>query len=219
MAEQLEALHLSEPYWNGINAINKAEVGKALSLTEFSQTRDLLLVKFTPLVDTKPGPLENVILEDWATSEQSNSVRVLLVPKHKRSKTGPALLSCNAELQQLMEIYLRHIRPKFLAHDEIKHILVKNDGKPFKKRFMSFWQKTGLTGVSTSKTSLRKMYTTYTNRHMPEEVGKIQRVLCYGEKSSCNCYLRDNMTVEKASAVNVIKTVTSLFPYFLLTWP
>ena len=78
-------------------------------VSEFSQARDLLLVKMTYLTGPRPGPLENVILEDRQTAEVCNGVKVLLVPKHKRSRSGPAPLACDAALQRLMEIYLEKV--------------------------------------------------------------------------------------------------------------
>ena len=112
--EELKDLHESGPYRNGLNAIEKAELGKALTVSEFSQARDLLLVKLTLLTGPRPGPLENVILKDWQTAEVCDGVKVLLVPKHKRSRSGPAPLACDADLQCLMEISLEKVRFHFL---------------------------------------------------------------------------------------------------------
>ena len=225
--EELKDLQESEPYRNGLNAIQKAELGKDLSVLEFPKARDLLLVKLILTLGPRPGPLENVILEDWQNAEVCDGVKVLLVPKHKRSRTGPAPLACDADLQRLMEIYLQKIRPKFVAEERIKNIFVKNDGFPsgtiggrftafwektgtIGRRFTAFWEKTGIREVSTSQTTLRKMYTTHTKKHAPEESGNIQKVLCHGEKSSRNCYLRDDLTVATAEAVNTLRAVTSI---------
>ena len=156
-------------------------------MLEFPKARDLLLVKLILTLGPRPGPLENVILEDWQNAEVCDGVKVLLVPKHKRSRTGPAPLACNADLQRLMEIYLQKIRPKFVAEERIKNIFVKNDGFPsgtIGRQFTAFWEKTGIREVSTSQTTLQKMYTTHTKKHAPEESGNIQKVLCHGKKLS-----------------------------------
>ena len=54
------------------------------------------------------------------------------------------------------------------------------------------------------------MYTTHTKKHVPEESGNIQKVLCHSEKSLCNCYLKDDLTVATAEAVNTLKAVTTI---------
>ena len=188
-------------------------------MSEFSQARDLLLVKLTLLT----GPMENVILKDWQTAEVCDGVKVLLVPKHKQSRSGPAPLACDPDLQRLMEIYLEKVRLHFFAEERIRNVFVKNDGFPFERgtigrRFTVFWEKTGIREVRTSQTILRKMYTTHTNKHVPKESGNIQKVLCHGEKSSRNCYLRDDLTVATAEAVNTLKAVTTIpLPKTLMT--
>ena len=98
---------------------------------------------------------------------------------------------------------------------ENKKHLRKNDGFPFERgtagrRFTAFWEKTGIREVSTSQTTIQKMYTTHTKKHAPEESGNIQKVLWHGEKSSRNCYLRDDLTVATAEAINTLRAVTSI---------
>ena len=165
--EELNDLQESEPYKNGLNAIQKASLGKDLTVMEFAKARDLLLVKLILTLGPRPRPLENVILEDWENAEVCDGVKVLLVPKHKRSRTGLAPLACDADLQRLMETYIQKIRPNFVADESIKQIFLKNDGFPFERgtigrRFTAFWEKMGIREVSTSQTTLRKMYTTHT---------------------------------------------------------
>ena len=53
-----------------MKALTQANEGKQLSLQEFSDARDLLLVKFTLLTETRPMPLANVTLEDYETAKE-----------------------------------------------------------------------------------------------------------------------------------------------------
>jgi len=38
--------------------------------------------------------------------------RIILVPKHKRTKHGPAMLGMNPQMQAEMEIYVKNVRSK-----------------------------------------------------------------------------------------------------------
>lgn len=82
----------SKPYRAGIKALNEAKAGKKLSLQEFTDARDLLLVKLALLMGSRPGPLENALLEDYYGAKEKDGNRIMLIPKHKRSKAGPVAL-------------------------------------------------------------------------------------------------------------------------------
>jgi len=153
-------------------------------------------------------------LEDYKNAEKKDGNRVMLIPKHKRSRAGPALLGMDKELQELMQVYISKIRPSYASRD-VKHLFVKNDGQPFNrntigKRFSAFFQKSGVrSDKRIIQTSVRKFVTTATKKHAPQEMGTIQRVLCHNEKSSRNSYLRLDVTESTSHAMNVIKQVTS----------
>jgi len=165
-------------------------------------------------VGLRPGPLENALLEDHYDAKEKDDNRIVLIPKHKRSKAGPAALGMDKELQMLMEVYVKKIRPMF-AKTDVEHLFVKTDGEQFQnntigKRFAAFWEKSGARkDKRISQTSVRKFVTTVTKRHAPQEIGNIQKVLCHGEKSSRNCYLREDLTETASRAMNVIKDVMS----------
>ena len=204
----------SKPYIDGVKAIAQAKAGKQLSNQEFTDARDLLLVKLALLVGSRPAPLENALVEDYENAEEKDGNRVMLIPKHKRSRAGPAPLGMDKEVQELMQVYVDKIRPTYAAKD-VKHLFVKNDGQHFNrntigKRFSAFFQKSGIrSDKRISQTSVRKSVTTATRKHAPQEMANIQRVLCHGEKSSRNSYLRLDMTESTSHAMNVIKNVRS----------
>ena len=210
----INLLSQSKPYIDGIKAITQAKAGKRLSIQQFTNARDLLLVKLALLVASRPAPLENALLEDYQKAQEKDGNRVMLIPKHKRSREGPAPLGMDKELQDLMEVYVNKIRPHFVAKD-VKHLFVKSDGQSFNrntigKRFSAFFEKSGVrTDRRVSQTAVRKFVTTAARRHAPEEMSNIQRVLCHSERSSRNSYLRLDLTETASHAMNIIKKVTS----------
>ena len=159
----IKGIEESKPYRAGIKALNEANAGKQLSLQEFTDARDLLLVKFALLVGSRPGPLENALLEDYYSAKEKDGNKIMLIPKHKRSKAGPAALGMDKELQMLMEVYVNKIRPRF-AKTDVQHLFVKNDGEQFQnntigKRFQAFWEKTGVRrDKRISQTSVKVCY-------------------------------------------------------------
>ena len=86
--------------------MKKAEKGGKLSLREFSLVRDYLLCRLTLATGTRPGALNNVLLTDYETSRVSEGNRIILVPKHKRTKDGPAMLGMDAAMQADMDTYV-----------------------------------------------------------------------------------------------------------------
>ena len=61
---------------------------------------------------TRPGTLNNVLVSDYETSRVSVGNRIILVPKHKRTKHGPAMLGMNPQMQAEKEIYVKNVRSK-----------------------------------------------------------------------------------------------------------
>ena len=213
-SENLVKLKESPPYVQGMKALTQAKEGKQLSLQEFSDARDLLLVKFTMLTGTRPMPLANATLDDYETAKEKDGNRIILVPKHKRSKQGPAVLGMDTELQGLMKIYIENIRPQIAAKGVTK-IFVKQNGQPFKesricRRMVAFWEKSGVReDRSVTHTAYRKMVTTATFKHAPEQAAKVQRVMSHSDRAAKNSYLREDLTETGSDAMKVIADVTS----------
>ena len=83
MPKEIGALNNFKPYIEGTKAIQQAKQGKVLSQLEFTLARDLLLVRFATDNATRPGPLNNAKLRDYAKAEMSKGNRVMLISKHK----------------------------------------------------------------------------------------------------------------------------------------
>ena len=213
-SENLEKLKASKPYVQGMKALTQAKEGKELSLQEFLDVRDLLIIKFTMLTGTRLMPLANATLEDYETAKEKDGNRIILVPKHKQSKQGPAVLGMDSELQELMKIYLEKIRPR-VAAEGVNNIFVKQDGQPFMlsrigRLKRAFWAKSRVRGDrSLTHTGYRKMVTTATFKHAPEQATKVQRVMSHSNKAAKNSYLREDLTETGSDAMKVIAAVTS----------
>jgi len=208
-------LKTSEPYVEGLKAINQADQGKVLSLQEYISARDLLLAIFSLDNGTRPHPLNNATLKDYGTAKTKKGNRIMLVARHKRSKEGPAILSMTQELQRLMEIYIQKIRPKFAPQSE-NHLFLTKEGQPFPegtigRRTRAFFLKTKLRiGEKLANVSLRKFVSTKTKEWAtPEEAVIVQRVMCHSQKTAERAYVRTSLTRLGSQALDIIARVTS----------
>lgn len=95
------------------------------SRAQFTLSRYYLLCCLTLATGTRPGALNNVLLSDYQTSRVSEGKRIILVPKHKQTKDGPAMLGMEL-LMQKMATYVTKIRPAFANPNEDK-LFVKDD--------------------------------------------------------------------------------------------
>ena len=92
-------LRNSKPYLEGARLIQMAEAGGKLSLRQFTLARDYLLCRLTLATETRPGALNNILVTDYETSRVSEGNRIILVPKHKRTKDGPAMIGMDEDMQ------------------------------------------------------------------------------------------------------------------------
>lgn len=85
-------------YLKAAKIIQLADHGYKLNLRQFTLARDYLPTKLMLATGTRPGDLNNVLLADYVTSKVSECNRIILVPKHKRTKDGPAMLGMDPKL-------------------------------------------------------------------------------------------------------------------------
>jgi len=97
-----------------------AERRSKLTLRQFTLVRDYLLCRLTLATGTRPSALNNVLVSDYETSRVSEGNRIILVPKQKRTKDGPAMLGTDPEMQKEMAVFVQQIRPAFFNPDEDK---------------------------------------------------------------------------------------------------
>ena len=70
----------------GARIIKEAKKGAQLGIRLFTLARDYLLCNLTLATGTRPGTLNNVLLSDYETFRVSAGNRIILLPKHKRTK-------------------------------------------------------------------------------------------------------------------------------------
>lgn len=73
--EDISKMKESPPYAAGMKALTKTKEGQSLSLQEFSDTQDLVIVKLAMLVGSRPAPLENATIEDYKTAKKVARIR------------------------------------------------------------------------------------------------------------------------------------------------
>ena len=86
--EDIQNLCTSKPYVEGARIIKEAKKGAQLGIRLFTLARDYLLCNLTLATGTRPGTLNNVLLSDYETFRVTAGNRIILVPKHKRTKAG-----------------------------------------------------------------------------------------------------------------------------------
>ena len=183
--EEINNLRSSKPYMEGANLIHMAEHGTKLSLRQFTLVRDYLLCRLTLATGTRPGALNNVLVTDYKTSRVSEGNRIILVPKQKRTKDGPAMLGIDPEMQKEMAVFVEKIRPAFANPDEDK-LFIKDDGNGFPegtigKRVVTFFEKSGVTNTRVRHTHLRKFISTQTYELGDSTEGEtVEKVMSHG---------------------------------------
>ena len=96
----------------GARIIQEADKGDQLSLRQFTLARDYLLCRLKLATGTRPSAFNNILVSDYETSRVSEGNRIILMPKHKRTKDGPAM-PFDPQMQAKMAIYIKKIRPPF----------------------------------------------------------------------------------------------------------
>ena len=183
--EDIENLTKSKPYVEGASIIDLAETGASITRRQFALVRDYLLCRLTLATGTRPGAHNNVLLSDYETSRVSEGHRIILVPKHKRTKEGPAMLGMDKLMQKEMATYVSKIRPAFANPDEEK-LFLKDDGAAFPegtiaKRVVAFFKGSGVTSTRVGHTHIRKFISTQTHEKGNEEEGHtVEKVMSHG---------------------------------------
>ena len=211
--DDVSNLRKSKPYLEGASLIQKAEAGTKLSLRQFTLARDYLLCRLTLVTGTRPGALNNVLVTDYETSRVSKGNRIILVPKHKRTKDGPAMIGMDEQMQAEMATYVQKIRPAFANPGEDKPF-VKDDGSAFPegtigKRVVAFFEKSGVTSTHVVHTHIRKFISTQTHQLADADEGKqVEKLMSHGSTTKQRCYVRSDFTTSASKAMNVVARVT-----------
>ena len=211
--EDIRNLTRSKPYLEGASIIELAETSATISKRQFTLVRDYLLCRLTLATGTRPGALNNVLLSDYETSRVSEGNWIILVPTHKRTKHGPAMLGMDPLMQKQMATYVSKIRPAFANPDKEK-LFVKDDGARFPegtigKHVVAFFERSGVTSTRVGHTHICKFISTQTHEKGNEEEGHtVEKVMSHGATTKQRCYVRADCTRTTSKAMEVIARVT-----------
>lgn len=146
---------------------------------------------------TRPGALENATVDDYHSmrTDPATGHSVLLVAEHKRQADGPAMLTLDAEVQALMDIYIRCVRPQFPPPRD-NNIFLQGDGKGFAHGAI------GSSGVrsdlSVTATNVRKWIVTTCHEKkeegLPVAEDALRRAMCHSDKVAETNYMREDLS-------------------------
>ena len=206
----------SKPAEDGRSALVAADAAQEisdLSIKQYVDARDFLIVSLTRAVGTRPAPLENATIDMFkkAAYDDAKRKRVMLVSSHKQEEDGPAPIPMSPYTEYLMTVFIEKLRP--LVTDDnspTSKIFLKNDGAPFHKgtigrRVRAFVVKSGIRpDKAISATDFRKWIVTELKRkkRRGEKIDEqlLRRLLCHSEKTANEWYLRESLTQEAAEA-------------------
>ena len=165
--------------------------GMAMNEKQFVCIRDYLISRLTLENGQRPGPLETAKLRDFETAESDGKGGyVMYVAQHKTSKAGPAPLSMNTSLRNMIMLYVKHLRPLF-AKKTVKELFVTRSGHEFDgtigKRVTAWWRKAR--GKKVTSTALRKMTASTLHDADPVDKRKVHKHMCHKESTADKYYM------------------------------
>ena len=161
----IRQVEVSEPAKKAVKLIGLAADKKALTQNEFVTVRNYLTTTMLYEIGSRPGPLENALVSRFknATYTAPSDRYTILVDKHKTTRHhGGAELTVTSRLYGYLQIYVLHIRPKFVAKGE-DALFIKDDGFAFSpgtvgRTLTDFFQQAGVRkDVRVTTTNIRKM--------------------------------------------------------------
>ncbi|CAH3152891.1 unnamed protein product [Porites evermanni] len=142
---------------------------------------------------------------------------VILVPNHKRQMDGPAMLSLNNSLKDILDVYVAEVLPKFPAPQD-EQLFLQSNGKAFKggkiaNRLPEFLQKSGVRpDLCVAATNIRKWIVTTCHQKKCNGASFDERVIrhamCHSERAAKANYLREDLTEVSAAALDIIAACT-----------
>ena len=131
---------------------------------------------------------------------------------------GPAMLSLNNSLKDMLDVYVAEIRPKFPALQD-EQLFLQSNGKAFKggkiaKRLPEFWQKSGVRpDLCVTATNIRKWIVTTCHQKKCNGASFDERVIrhpmCHSDRAAKANYVREDLTEVSAAALGIIAACTS----------
>ena len=215
-ATEVEDILSSKPAVDGRAALMKADQAddvEDLSISQYCEARDFLIVTLTRAVGTMPAALENATLKMFNKAKWDDQKRkkVMLISSHKREEDGPAPIPMSPDTEYLLNIFITKLRPKVTDDtDPTAKIFLKADGAPFQKgtigrRVGAFVIKSGIRpDKAISATDFRKWIVTEMKRKkrmgIPIDEQLLRRLMCHSDRTANEWYLRESLTEQAAEA-------------------
>ena len=200
--------------------LESATESQFLSERQLTDARDYLIMLITLKTGTRPGALENCRMCDYQSmrKDPKRGHYVILVPNHKRQMDGPAMLSLNNSLKDMLDVYVAEVRTKFPAPQD-EQLFLQSNGNAFKggkiaKRLPEFWQKSGVRpDLRVTATNIRKWIVTTCHQKKCNgasfDESVIRRAMCHSDRAAKANYLREDLTEVSAAALDIIAACTS----------
>lgn len=198
----------SKPYLEDASLIQQADAGAKLSLRQFTLARDYLLCRLTLATATRPGALNNVLVTDYEASRVSEGNHIILMPKHKRTKDGPAMIAMDQQMQAEMASYVQKIRPLFANPGEDK-FFIKDNCSPFPegtigKCVVAYLEKNGVTSTHVGHTHIRKFISTQTCQLGDAHEGhQVKKLMFHRATTKQRCHIRADFTTSASKAMKI----------------
>ena len=151
--EEVEDILSSKPAMDGRSALVAVDEAKEihdLSMKQYCDARNYLIVSLTRAVGTCPSALKNATLDIFrkACWDDEKRKKVMLVSSHKREEDGPAAIPMSPDTEYLLNVFIDKLRPLAETSAHAK-IFLKNNGAPFQKgttgrRVRAFVVKSGI---------------------------------------------------------------------------
>ena len=198
--EEVEDIMTSKPAVDGRGALfaaDQADDLNDLSLRQYCDARDFLIVTLTRAVGTRPAPLENATIKMFQNAQWDDNKcrKVMIVSSHKRQEDGPAPIPMAPDTEYLVNTFITKLRPLVSDEDSPNaKIFLKADGAPFQKgtigrRVSAFVVKSGIrTDKAISATDFRKWIVTELKRKkrmgIPIDEQLLRRLMCHSDKTA-----------------------------------
>ena len=222
--EEVQEILSSKPAVDGKSALVAADATKDsddLSMKQYCDARDYLIVSLTRAVGTRPGALENATLDMFrkALWDDAKRKKVMVVSSHKRDEDSPAPIPMSPDIEYAMNVFIDKLRPLVTEDTSARSkIFLKNDGAPFHKgtigrRVRAFVVKSGIRpDKKISATDFQKWIVTELKRkkRRGEKIDEqlLRCLMCHSDKTANEWYLRENLTEEAAKASMLIEKHT-----------
>ena len=192
-------------------------------MQELCLVRDMIIAELTIQTSTRRGALAFAELQHFHTMrvDPSTSMRVMLIPDHKRGIAGPAPVTLSQDMYVKMQTYVSHILPQFGSSRD-SNLFLTVEGKRFAggticRRLPEIWKRSGVrSDLRVTATNIRKWIVTVCHQKKTEgaqvDESALRLAMCHSDRTAQTFYLREDMTEVAARATLTISQCTREAP-------